>query len=163
MPISIQVTGARELQKALAEAPKTLERRVGVTMARSVLRIERAAKQNLAQRGRTDTRRLMNSITSTVQGGLHAPGGLVGKIGPSVRYGLYVHQGRRPGGRMPPIRAIEGWARRHGIEPFLVARSIAQNGIEPAPFMAEAFEEWEEDIIEDFERTHGEWVKTLGG
>lgn len=38
----------------------------------------------------------------------------------------WVDQGTKP--HWPPVKALEGWARRHGMNPFLVARKIALKG-----------------------------------
>ena len=48
-------------------------------------------------------------------------------------YGIYVNDGTKP--HMPPISAIEGWARRKGINPWAVAYSIKTYGTEAQPFM----------------------------
>ena len=58
------------------------------------------------------------------------------------KYALYVERGTRP--HWPPIAAITGWAERHGIPPFLVARAIAKHGTikrfgRPGPAGAEMF------------------------
>lgn len=50
--------------------------------------------------------------------------------------------GRRPGAKMPPPSALEGWARRHGFAggTFVLARSIARRGIKGRFFMKAARE-----------------------
>lgn len=93
----------------------------------ALLILEADQRRNVAQ----DTRRLMGSITREVQG---EGAVLTGRVGPSLGYGLFVERGRRPG-KFPPISAIQGWARRHGIPPFLVARAIARRGTRPQPFV----------------------------
>lgn len=40
---------------------------------------------------------------------------------------LFRERGRPPG-RQPPISAVEGWAKRRGLSPYLVARGIAKRG-----------------------------------
>lgn len=52
-----------------------------------------------------------------------------------TEYAVFVHEGTRP--HFPPLEAIEPWARRHGVEPFLVARAIAQRGTEPKKYLEE--------------------------
>ena len=63
---------------------------------------------------------------------------IIGRVGPTVRYGLWVERGRRPG-KAPPIEAIAGWARRHGVnpvrgrlEPLLASGTRAQPFVEPS-------------------------------
>lgn len=53
-------------------------------------------------------------------------------------YGIYVNDGTRP--HRPPISAIEGWAKRKGINPWAVAHSIATYGTEAQPFMDDFLE-----------------------
>jgi hypothetical protein len=60
-----------------------------------------------------------------------------------VKYAIFVERGTRP--HWPPMDAIRGWAERHGIPPFLVARAIARHGTikrygRPGPAGAEMFE-----------------------
>jgi len=60
-----------------------------------------------------------------------------------TKYAIFVERGTRP--HWPPISALEEWAKRHGIPPFLVARAIARHGTikrfgRPGPAGAEMFE-----------------------
>jgi len=50
-------------------------------------------------------------------------------------YGIYLNDGTKP--HMPPISAIEGWARRKGIDPWALAYSIKSYGTKAQPFMKE--------------------------
>lgn len=59
---------------------------------------------------------------------------------------LYVNDGRKPGGKFPPQKAIEDWINVKKIQPtgittkqltFLIQRSIAKNGIEGYPYIKE--------------------------
>jgi hypothetical protein len=72
---------------------------------------------------------------------------------PTSAYADVMEQGRRPGtldpatGRlqsgMPPVQAMAGWFRRHGIpqsEWYVVARSIGRRGITGRFFMRRAYE-----------------------
>lgn len=54
-------------------------------------------------------------------------GELAGAFVNEVPYSLYAERGRSPG-KMPPVKALEGWARRRGINPYLVARKIGDEG-----------------------------------
>lgn len=48
-------------------------------------------------------------------------------------YPVFVHEGTRP--HWPPIEAIRPWAERHGIPPFVLARSIAEKGTRANPWL----------------------------
>lgn len=54
-------------------------------------------------------------------------------------YAIPAEKGRKPDSAMPPARALEAWARRHGIaNTFLLARSIAKRGIKGRFFRRKA-------------------------
>ena len=55
----------------------------------------------------------------------------VGKRG--APYPIFVHEGTRP--HFPPVEAIRGWAERHGIDPWVLARSIAKKGTKANPWL----------------------------
>lgn len=72
--------------------------RASAAFRKTVLDIEADAKMLVEAYGAVDTGDLMNSVTSDIQGdGRH--GLMTGEIGPTVDYGLYVHEGtsRMPG------------------------------------------------------------------
>ncbi len=50
--------------------------------------------------------------------------------------GISVHEGTRP--HWAPIRALQGWAQRHGINPYALQRAIARRGTRPQPWLEEA-------------------------
>lgn len=51
---------------------------------------------------------------------------VVGIVGSNAAHAPYAVLGSRP--HWPPMQALVGWARRHGIDVFLVARAIARRG-----------------------------------
>jgi len=79
-------------------------------------------------------------------------------IGPSAEYGASVEFGigdfnEGPGGLgqapLPTADQLEGWARRHGLNAYLVARAIERRGgIRPNPYMRDGFSESLRDIYE---------------
>jgi HK97 gp10 family phage protein len=131
MALTFRVLGLDRFQKGLQGAAKATPVEMRAAMAEATLAVESTAR-SLAPR---DTGRLQGSISSRITGSSTS---LVGEIGPSVRYGLYVERGTRP--HWPPVAALSGWARRHGVSPFAVARSIARKGTRSQPFMAPALE-----------------------
>jgi len=50
------------------------------------------------------------------------------KVGTGIDYGYYMEYGRKPG-KYPPFKAIDKWARRHGIPTWVVMQSIKKKGI----------------------------------
>lgn len=153
--ITVQIVGLEKLQGGVAAGPATLAREVRTAMTAGSLLIEGTAR-SLAPK---DTGRLGGSITHAITGG---GANLTSKIGPSVAYGLYAEKGRGPG-RMPPVAAIEGWARRHGMNPFALARSIARKGTKGKPYMRPAFEQNVGRVTSLFEKVGAVVVSRMAG
>src|SRR5262245_2736149 len=97
MPVTLRLERAATLARALNRSPELVAAESLRAMTASLLLVEGDARRSV----RHDTRRLMNSITHRIREGR---GGLVGEVGPSVRYGLYVERGTRP--HWPPIAAL---------------------------------------------------------
>ena len=80
--------------------------------------------------------------------------------------GQFVESGRKPNSRFQPPQAIAKWAKIKGIaqfrdkkgryisndsRAFLLARSIAENGIKPFPFFTDAVEQATDQLYNDLE------------
>ena len=94
-------------------------------LLRSGLTVEAESKQ-LAP---VDTGRLRASIKTEVEP-------LKATIAPTVHYGAAVEFGSRP--HMPPVAALQPWARRHGGGsglPWALAIWISKHGTKPHPYM----------------------------
>lgn len=123
----VELQGFDEFGRRLRRYDERQAQEARQAMQAGLLLLEADQRRNVPQ----DTRRLMGSITSSIEG---AGAALTGRVGPTARYAFWVEHGRRPG-RYPPIDAIRGWARRHDIHPFVVARAIARRGTRPQPFV----------------------------
>lgn len=58
-------------------------------------------------------------------------------------YFLEVEEGRKAGGKMPPLNKIKEWMRTKGIikrDPYIIARSISLKGIRSVPSLKKARE-----------------------
>ncbi len=84
-----------------------------------------------------DTGRLKNSITGEVTIN-PLTGDVKGIVGSNVVYAPYMELGTKP--HWPPVSALQTWARRHGMNAFLVARAIARKGLKPRKFLQEAYD-----------------------
>lgn len=147
MPLDISITGLKETQQRIDTASSELHGRpMEVAMRRAALAVEASAKRNAP----VDTGRLRASIASEVR----VEGtSVTGVVGSNVVYAAAMENGARPHW-MPP-GAIDTWARRHGMNPFLVARSIARKGIVGRKYLQRAFDSNKAFII----RTLGEGVQ----
>jgi hypothetical protein len=128
----VELQGFDEMGRRLEQYPRRTTDELRSTMQAGLLLLEADQRRHVAQ----DTRRLLGSITNRIEGSGQV---LTGRVGPTTRYAFWVEYGRRPG-RYPPLAAIAGWARRHGVHPFVVARAIARRGTRPQPFVGPSLE-----------------------
>jgi len=162
----------RDFENRLTRYPQVAEVSLRRALTASLLMIEADAKRNVRQ----DTRRLAGSINHEITG--QYPN-LVGRVGPSVQYGVYVEFGRRAGS-MPPVDALIGWVRRHAAtgslprgganrqrvlynRAFALARAIKRRGIPARPFMRPAYRRNEGAITALFARIGARVVGYLAG
>lgn len=153
--VEIRIEGIEKLQAGVAAGPATLATEVRTAMQAGSILIEGTAR-SLAPK---DTSRLAGSITHAITGG---GANLTSKIGPSVAYGFFVEKGRRPG-TPPPVSAIRGWATRHGINPYVLARAIGRRGTKARPYMLPAFNQNVGRVISLFGKIGGVVVKRMAG
>ncbi len=147
--------------RRLQRTPEQMERDMRRALQASLLMLEADARRMAPQ----DTRRLAGSIAPEISG---AYPNLVGRVGPTVRYGATMEFGRRAGAKMPPVDALLGWVRRHwrpafigplprgqlrprraappGVgetqlrsRAFALARAIQRRGIQPRPYLRPAW------------------------
>jgi len=152
MPVTLRLEGADRLAGALRRSPRVVAAEQARAMTRSLLLVEADARRGVRQ----DSRQLMNSITHRMR---EQGDALVGEVGPSVRYGLYVERGTRP--HWPPRAPLEGWARRHGVSVFAVQRAIARKGTRARPFLEPAFRKNEPAIVRLFAAAGARITATL--
>jgi HK97 gp10 family phage protein len=150
MVFRIKIEGDKKLRDGMRKLAEDLHGAEAVRMMeRATLVVERSAKKNAP----VDTGRLRNSITHAVQTTSAFAPRLQGIIGTSVMYapfietGTGVFVGESP--YFPPPSALAGWARRHGMNPYLVARAIFEKGgLEPNRYLGRALEDNEQKIME---------------
>lgn len=66
-------------------------------------------------------------------------GNLSAWVGSRLKYAAAVHNGSRP--HFPPVAALLGWVRRHGMPPgaaYAIAQKIGRDGAPPHPFLTTA-------------------------
>lgn len=130
MEIKISIPNIDAALRRFDEMPAKVVAELDRAIRTSALAIEGLAKKELGRgKGGWDTGRLASSIMSRY-GPLHA------EVGPSANYAIYLHQGTRP--HWVPISKIGPWAKRHGLNPYAVQRSIAKKGTKANPFMDRA-------------------------
>lgn len=134
MKLTYEVTGLDALLAKTSAAGALIGPPLKTAFTKSALLVEGEAKRLVP----VDTGNLRRTITHKVD---RAAVPLWAQIGTNAPYARAVHEGRRPGAAMPPLKAIAGWLARHGGDPssaFVVARSIGRRGIKGRPFLKQA-------------------------
>ncbi len=131
MNITIDVD-AKALTAALERAPVKVTAGLNTWIYRTAIRTEQQAKFQVPPN--VDTGIMRSSIHTRI-------GNLKAVVTPTTKYARFVHEGRKPGGKMPPYKtgSLNRWATKRGMNPFLVARSIARKGTKPNKFMDKAY------------------------
>lgn len=90
-----------------------------------------------------DTSALKISIQSSVR---VESNGMSAEVGPTQPYGREIEFGRPPGTQVSPA-ALMGWAKRKGLNPYAVAKSIAKKGSPAQPFLFPAAEAQSDNVL----------------
>lgn len=127
-----EIRGLQALQQKAAQVVRDLHGQPMLdAMRKAAVLVSTDAKQLVP----VDTGRLRSSITPDVrQEGFN----VLGVVGSNVLYAPYMETGTRP--HWPPTSALEVWARRHGVDAFLVARAISKRGTKGHRYLQGAFE-----------------------
>lgn len=80
----------------------------------------------LLNAGSVDTNELIQGLNYNIKETKRTVTSTIKPSKKADKYALYVEEGTKP--HFPPIKAIQGWADRHGIPAFVVAQSIATWG-----------------------------------
>lgn len=154
----IEISGLKEVQQKMTQVVEDLYGPPILNAMRdATLKVQRDAMINAP----VDTGRLRASIVPEVRATTKEIEGVVGsnvEYAPYMEFGTGMHTERAMmgvGGRhFPPPKALDLWAKRHGIPSgFLVARAIFRaGGLKPRRFLRNAFEKNEDYIRGLFDR-----------
>lgn len=132
-----QVIGLEKALEALAGPMLDQNMKQGVFIAGA--QVQSAAREIVP----VDTGALRLSIENSP--GEDSRGYLV-TVGPSQPYGKEIEFGRPAGTQVDPV-ALIGWAKRKGLNPYAVARSIYNKGSPAQPFLFPAFDSKQDSIV----------------
>jgi HK97 gp10 family phage protein len=91
-----------------------------------------------------DTGALKISVDNSVR---RQGSGYLIEVGPTQPYGADVEYGQPPG-TFVPASALAGWAKRKGLNPYVISKAIADHGTKPQPFMGPALDAKQESVVE---------------
>lgn len=137
MEITVQVTGLDELIRKVKD-PELLGTPLRGFFTQSTLTLQ-ADAQKLTP---VDTGRLRASETTLIDS---APIPLWGEVGTNVIYAPFVEDNTRP--HFPPTLALQGWANRHGINVFVLARAISRRGTRGKHMFMQSFNKNKETVL----------------
>lgn len=123
--MTVKIEGVNELAAAFKKSPQIVKQSIDPAIRKAILNIQAKSIPHIpVDRGELLR---MNTIFSSLSGVLES----------RAPYAMFVHgdgTSDRSKPHFPPMEAIEGWAKRHNIPAFIVARSIAQKGTKLIPF-----------------------------
>lgn len=125
MNFSLALHGDKKIAADLKKSGTVINRKADRFLQGQTVDIIRTQKEEAP----VDLGQVQSSIRSEKQ-----TGRLGYKVKAHAKHAKWAHDGRRPG-KMPPVSAVEGWARRKGLNPFMVARAIGRKGSKGKPFV----------------------------
>lgn len=144
MAIVVKIKNLEKLTELASKFPAASEKHINKAINSSLVRIFGQEKQE-APFGTTGQLRDRWNILL---------GRFVGKLRSGVAYALAVHEGTKPNPRKIGLYKnpdFVRWAVRRGLNPFLVARSIAKKGTKANPFLQRAVDKEEKAVDREFE------------
>ena len=140
MSLTLEIKGLDKLKEHFTKSPQIVIQEINPAVQKSILILLAYARKNAP----VDLGMLRGSAMETNFGILK------GTLKNTSPYAAAVHGGTRP--HWVPIDAITPWANRHGIPPFLVARSIARKGTKARPFFTESIQDGQSEIDSLFKK-----------
>jgi len=126
--MKVRISGVKETVVKLKAYDARKQQGIRRVVAESAFNIEKTAKK----RTPVDTGRLRSSITSDFK-----DSGFTAETKAAAFYAIYVEFGTSP--HFPPVSALRGWAKRHGVNEWAVAKGISKRGTPAQPFLYPAF------------------------
>ena len=148
--ITIEIPALGDLLRDLQKAGAYGEQQLKTALRRGAIIIQRAERIEAPR----DTSNMANRIDVSETGPLEVT------ISPRANYSETVHKGRRPGAPVS-AKSLEGWARRKGLNPYAVAKSIERKGTKANPFVARAVDDVKGQVNDEFDIAAGKVAEFL--
>lgn len=133
MKVTVKLKGDKAIMKALQHLSTKKKRKVIGEVYASGVDVQQAAKDKLKENRSWDLGFLANSIIVDL-----SIDKMIAEVGPTAAHGIYVEFGTKP--HFPPLDALEGWARRHGIDSaWPIAKAISERGLPAKPYLFPAW------------------------
>lgn len=151
MPARLSVKGANEARQSLENVAKELH---GPQMVQGMQQAVHILMADAKKFSPVDTGRLRSSIAGTVSQVGFPQKRIQGIVGTNIEYAPYMEYGTgifAGNGRvkMPPIEALQGWARRHNTSAYMIARTIyLRGGLRARRFFQRSVERNEARVVQ---------------
>jgi HK97 gp10 family phage protein len=148
MAFAIEIKNLDRIQENFTKAPKIMTPilQKGITEAGAeIVRTE-------VEEAPHDTGNLQRSVQFRMSG-------MTGIIQPLADYAGAVQFGTKP--HMPPANALRGWAMRHNMNAFLVARAISRKGTKANPFITRTVKGVSSEVNKIFQAALKQMTKAL--
>jgi len=130
--MSYSLTGSKELRAALKKVKAEKVKLFQQEVYKSALDIQKKGKDNLKETW--DTGHAANTLIVD-----RHYNGLSARVVAEAPYAAYIEFGTKP--HFPPTDALEGWAKRHGMDSaWPICLAIAEHGTPARPFLLPAYE-----------------------
>lgn len=129
--VTVNIKGARQLVKKFAEFSNNAETRLKMLINTAAINTQRKARQLVV----VDTGTLRSRINLKIYNDA-----LAADVHADTDYASHVEHGTEHN-KMPPPKALDRWAKRHGIKSgYVVALAILRKGgLKPRPFLIPPF------------------------
>lgn len=152
--MEIKITGLKELIAMSERYPAIAQKHVDRAIQRSLIRIQDDAKRKAPFGTSGQLRNNWDLRSGKFEGALRSNAQSNG-----FYYGNAVNFGSRP--HFPPVQALNLWAKRKGLNPYVVARSIARKGTKANPFFTDAVQGNEKNVDLEFDNALDAILKEL--
>jgi len=131
--------------KAVDRLARTSEETIKSVLAKGAIDLQREIKANIKKQHAIDTGNLWRSVQIKTK-----EGGLVKEVIEQADYGVYVERGTKK--HFPPVKALELWAKRRGLNVYAVVKAIGKKGTKAKPHFIPALRTVLPEIFRNLER-----------
>lgn len=153
----ITVEGLKELIASLENMDSTASQEARRYLRAWSIHGVKQAQIHILNIGAVDTNELIQGfhydLSSSKLESVIKPSEKADKYAAAIEYGTSPH--------FPPIKAIQGWADRHGIPAWAVALKIAREGTKARPYIQPTYEDLENHVDSDLDNLLDAIVRAL--
>lgn len=152
--IELEIKGFNKLQMAMSKYPAISEKHINKGIRNSLIRIQDQAKREAPFGGTGNLRGRWDLNVGRFEGKLGS-----GAKNKGFYYGPAVEYGTRPHYVSP--KTLSGWAKRKGLNPYAVSKSIQRKGTKANPFFQRSIDKQEKNVQKEFNKALDNILKEI--